>query len=290
MKLQPMKFLLNAAAKEKRAVGAFTFWSLDSAQAIIEAANEENAPVIIMNGNIEADFAGSLENMKRLADMAVQDSQVPVALHLDHADNFLFVKRAIDVGYTSVMIDASRHEFARNVELTQQVAEYAHRFGVTVEAELGRLKGSEGELSVQDEEAQQTSPQEAKKFVEQTGVDALAVAIGTAHGVYTFEPHINIRLLQKIKSMVDIPLVLHGGSGVPEEQVEAAIENGIAKVNVCTDFLITMGRAYIETQQRDGFKYSAPALFDPPKQAGKKFISQSILRFSRNERLEKSYG
>ena len=282
MKLQPMKFLLENAVKEKSAVGAFTFWSLDSVQAIIEAANEQTAPVIIMNGGIEADYAGGLENMRCLANMAVKNSQVPVALHLDHAEDYAFVKQAIDVGYTSVMIDASKYEFAKNVEITQQVVEYAHKFGVTVEAELGRLKGTEGEVEVKDEEAQQTSPQEAKRFVELTGVDALAVAVGTAHGVYTFEPHINIRRIQEIKRAVDIQLVLHGGSGVPEDQVLDAIRNGIAKVNVCTDFLIAMGKTYIEVQQQEGFRYSAPALFSPSKKAGKEFILQNIKRFSAN--------
>lgn len=177
------------------------------------------------------------------------------------------------------MIDASQMSFEENINITKKVVAAAKPFGVTVEAELGRLAGNEENLNISEEEAAQTDPEEAKQFVKETGIDALAVAIGTAHGFYKSTPRINIERLKNISKKVDIPLVLHGGSGTPEEMVKEAIRNGITKVNICTEFLAAFGKAYINTQSIPGFKYSVPSLFAPSKASGKELAAEKIKLF-----------
>lgn len=274
-----MKEMLIEARSKKYAIGAFEFWSLDSAQAVVEAAQEQNMPVILQAGPLEADFAG-IKNISKIARMAAEEASIPVALHADHFETYEDICRALDAGFTSVMIDASALPYKENVELTKRVVAAARQGNVTVEAELGKLAGSEAHLDISGEEALQTDPEDAKRFVEETGIDALAVAIGTVHGFYKFTPKINIERLKKIANKVGIPLVLHGGSGTPEEKVIEAIHNGIAKVNICTEFVYAYGKAYTETQGIPGFKYNIPALFGPAKEAGKKLAASKIKLFS----------
>jgi len=281
MPLVAMKEILDRAKKEKYAVGAFEFWSLDSAQAVVESAAELNMPVILQAGLIECEFAGGIKNLYRIVRMVADNSQVPVALHLDHTEDYDFVCKAMDAGFTSVMIDASKTSFGENVKITKKVVEAARPYGVSVEAELGKLAGNEGSINVSEEEAAQTDPDDARIFVQETGIDALAVAIGTAHGFYKFTPKINIYRLKKIAAKVNIPLVLHGGSGTPDEKVVEAISYGIAKVNICTEFIAAFGRMYTATQKQPGFKYSIPSLFEPSKQAGKELARAKIKLFGR---------
>ncbi|MCL2699485.1 MAG: class II fructose-bisphosphate aldolase [Defluviitaleaceae bacterium] len=280
MALVTMKEMLVTAREKGYAIGAFEFWSLDSAQAVVEAAAELNMPVILQAGLIECEFAAGIQNLYKIAKCVADDAPIPVALHLDHAETYEFICRAIDAGFTSVMFDGSALPYAENLEITGRVVEAARRAGVSVEAELGRLAGSEGNISVGEEEAMQTDPDEAFAFVRDTGVDALAVAIGTAHGFYTFTPKINISRLKEIAAKVDVPLVLHGGSGTPDDKVAEAIKNGISKVNICTEFVAAFGKAYIQTQQAPGFKYSIPGLFGPSKAAGKKLAYEKIKFFA----------
>ena len=282
MPLVTMKEILVPARKGGYAVGAFEFWSLDSAQAVVEAAQELGMPVILQTGFIECEFAGGIKYLSRLAKMVADEASIPVALHLDHAETYDFVCQAIDAGFTSVMIDASHLSFDENVNITRKVVEAARPGEITVEAELGKLAGNEGNINVSEEEASQTDPDEAVLFVKETGIDALAVAIGTAHGFYKFMPKINIKRLKEIANKVDIPLVLHGGSGVPEDKVVESIMHGIAKVNICTEFVAAFGRTYTVTQQAAGFKYSIPALFGPSKAAGKALAKEKISLFQRN--------
>jgi len=279
MPLLTMKEILDKARSEKYAVGAFEFWSLDSAQAVIEAAEEIGCPAILQAGFMECEFAGGIKNLYKIAKMTAEDSSVPVALHLDHAEDYDFIMEALDTGFTAVMIDASAMSFKDNVDITKKVVDAARPYGATVEAELGKLAGSEGNIDVADEDAAQTDPDEACRFVELTGIDALAVAIGTAHGFYTFTPKLNIERLKKIAEKVSIPLVLHGGSGTPDDMVAEAVQNGIAKVNVCTEFVAAFGKQYIETQNQAGFKYSIPGLFGPSKNAGKAVIKSKMKLF-----------
>ena len=279
MPLVTMKQLLVRARENVYGVGAFQFWSFDSAQAVIWAAEEQKMPVILQAGPLEIEYAG-LKNIYQIAKAVTEGPGVEAALHLDHGETFEDARQAIEAGFTSVMIDASHLSFKENVELTKRVVKAARPHGVTVEAELGRLAGIEGNLSVSEEEAAQTDPDEAKRFVEETGIDALAVAIGTAHGFYKYAPRINIERLKLIAGKVDIPLVLHGGSKTPDEKVKEAIANGIAKVNICTEFVAAFGKAYVDTQNTPGFKYGVPSLFIPSRTAGKKLAASKIKLFS----------
>jgi len=279
MPLVTMKEILDKARKEKYAVGAFEFWSLDSAQAVVEAAEEIGCPAILQAGFMECDYAGGVKNLFKLGKMVAEDASVPVAIHLDHAEEYDLIMEALDTGFTAVMIDASAKSFEENVILTKKVADAARPYGASVEAELGKLAGNEGNINVAEEDAAQTNPDEAERFVELTGIDALAIAIGTAHGFYTFTPKLNIERLKKIAEKVNIPLVLHGGSGTPDDMVAEAVENGIAKVNVCTEFVAAFGKQYTITQNQDGFKYNIPGLFGPSKQAGKDVVKAKMKLF-----------
>jgi len=279
MALVTMKEMLCEARSKKYAVGAFEFWSLDSAQAVVEAANETGMPVILQAGPLEAEFCGGFKAMRVIAALAAAPAWVPVALHLDHAEDFRSVEDALEAGFTSVMIDASSATFDENIAITIKVVEAARKYGASVEAELGKLAGNEGNVTVGDREACQTDPAEAAVFAERTGVDALAVAIGTAHGFYTFAPELNLERLGRIAAATPIPLVLHGGSGTPDEQVRSAIGAGIAKVNICTEFIAAYGRQYTTAQEQAGFKYNVPSVFGSAKDAGRKLAKHKIRLF-----------
>lgn len=281
MNFVPMKEILLLAKEKKIAYGGYVFWSYEVARAAAEAASETDTPLILMLGQGEADMMGGFEGAVETAKRACKDVMVPVALHLDHALSYEACNAAINAGFSSVMIDKSALPFEENIRETRRVVERAHAAGVTVEAELGRLVGEEGAVAVSGPEAAQTDPEEAKIFVERTGIDALAVCIGTQHGQYRFEPKLNIERLKKIAETVDIPLVLHGGSGTPKEQVHEAIHQGINKINICTDIVIAMGRQYLETQQQEGFRYSTANLFDPVYAATKQLIKDKMLEFSK---------
>ena len=279
MKLVPMKDILLMAREKSIAYGAFEFWSVETARAAIMAGSELDMPVILQCGQTEIDMMGGFEDVVKTVDIAARDSKVAIALHLDHALTYEACNAAISAGFSSVMIDASALPFEENMTLTTRVAERAHLAGVTVEGELGRLVGEEGEIIVKGPEAAQTDPGEAETFVAETGVDCLAVSIGTQHGQYKFEPNLNISRLEKIRSVVDVPLVLHGGSGTPMSQVQQAIRMGINKVNICTDIVVAMGKQYLETQSRD-LKYTTINLFGPANEAAKGIIEEKMLAFA----------
>ena len=277
--LVSMKDILVPARARGYAVGAFEFWSLDSAQAVVEAAEEAGMPVILQTGPLEVEFAG-IENLAGIGRRAAEKSSVKVALHLDHGDTLDLVKAAVDSGFTGVMIDASALPYDENVALTCKLVELAAPHGITVESELGKLAGSEAGKTLSEEEAAQTDPEEARQFVEQTGIDALAVAIGTGHGFYKFPPRLNIERLARIAEKVSIPLVLHGGSDTPPDLVRKATGLGIAKVNICTEFVAAFGRAYFVAQENPEFKYNVPSLFGPAKEAGRKLALKKITLFA----------
>ncbi len=278
MSLTPMKQMLIKARHDGNAVGAFEFWSYDSARAVIEAAEARRVPVILQVGHFERDYMGGYPNAYRIASMAAEHASVPVALHLDHADSYGEVLLALEAGFTSVMIDASARSFEDNIYITSQVVRLAAQYGATVEAELGQLLGNEGNVVSANA---LTDPDSAAEFVARTGVDALAVAIGTAHGFYKETPHIDIDRLKQIAAKVAIPLVLHGGSGTPDEAVRQAIKCGISKVNICTEFICAMGREMQRVQQA-GITYNVMTLFNAGKEAGKKLASEKIELFTPN--------
>lgn len=227
------KEILKNAQVGKYAVAAFNVYSLETVQAAIRVAERENQPVIIALGERyfpTVDVEGFAALVKALA----EKSPVPIALHLDHAYEKESIVRAIRSGFTSVMFDGSAYEIEENIRRTKEIVEIAHMAGVSVEAEIGSL--AKGDFSDEEEgDGTLTDPKSAKDFVAETGVDFLAAAIGTVHGMYKGEPKIDLPLLERIQQAVDVPLVLHGGSGTPDEIVKQAVQLGICKVNVNTE-------------------------------------------------------
>ncbi|MGR6837353.1 class II fructose-1,6-bisphosphate aldolase [Syntrophomonas erecta] len=234
MPLVSVHELLEKASEERYAVGAFNANNMEIVQAILEAAELENSPVIMQASQGAIKYAG-LEFITGMVKIAAESSPVPVALHLDHGTDFDQVVRCIRSGFTAVMYDGSKLPLEENIAYTKKVLDMARPIGVSVEAELGKIGGTEDNVSVSERDALFTDPEEARYFVEQTGVDCLAIAIGTAHGQYKGEPKLDFERLAQIKSLVDIPLVLHGSSGVPDEAVQKAIQMGICKVNIDTN-------------------------------------------------------
>ncbi|HEY8364524.1 MAG TPA: tagatose-bisphosphate aldolase subunit GatY [Haloplasmataceae bacterium] len=231
------KEMLNKAMNEGYAIPAFNIHNLETLKAVVEQAEVMKSPVILAATPGTVKHAG-LEYLMALTEVASKLYSIPVTLHLDHHEDVSAIKKAIDLGVRSVMIDASLYDFETNVKIVKEVTDYAHRYGATVEAELGKLGGQEDDLLVDEKDAMYTNPKQAKEFVERTNIDSLAVAIGTAHGVYEKEPVLDIERLKEIRKIVDIPLVLHGASGVPFVQVRECIKAGISKVNIATELKI----------------------------------------------------
>ena len=281
MSLVTMREILKDARLGHYAIGAFEFWSYDSARAVVSQAKELDVPVILQVGPFEKAYMDGYENAVVFAEMAAEKYHVPVAVHLDHATSLNECVEALDAGFTSVMIDASTYDYDTNVRLTRDTVKIAEKYGASVEAEIGMLGGNEGNINNETDE--QTKPDDAKRFVEDTGVDCLAVAIGTAHGFYTKPPVINIERLKEIAAVVDIPLVLHGGSGTPEDKVAEAVDNGIAKVNICTEFIAGYGKGY-KGQDADGFKYNVNTLFRAGSDAGAEVVRHKMELFLSHKR------
>jgi fructose-bisphosphate aldolase, class II len=261
MNLIPMAEILDDAKNEYYAVGGFNINNLEFLQAIIEASEEMNSPVILQTSEGAIKYIG-IDYVIGMVEAAIKNTHIPVALHLDHGGSFEMAMQCIRKGYSSVMIDGSRYPFEENIELAKKVTEAAHSVGVSVEAELGKIGDTKDNVSVDSREALFTDPDEAVEFVERTGVDALAISIGTAHGVYKGEPKLDFNRLEKIKSMLDIPIVLHGASGVLDEDVRKAISLGVNKVNVNTDFQQAFTSKIRELFNDD------PDLYDPRKYCG----------------------
>ncbi len=261
MNLVPMAEILKKADEEGYGVGGFNVNNLESLQAIIQAAEEEKSPLILATSEGAIKYMG-MDHVIGMVEGFLKNTDLPVALHLDHGGSFDAAMKCIRKGYSSVMIDASKHPFEENIAKTKEVVQAAHAVGVTVEAELGRLVGSEDEITVTEREAAMTDPDEAVEFVERTEVDCLAVAIGTAHGVYKGDPELDFDRLKAINNKVDIPLVLHGASGVPDSDVQKSIGMGIRKINVNTDFQQAFTAKLREVLADD------PELYDPRKYCG----------------------
>jgi len=276
--------ILVPARKGKYGVPSFNTNDLEITQAIIHTAEKLRSPVIVQISEGARKYAGTEDLTNLVADLA-QRASVPVAIHLDHGSTYESCLTAIKAGFTSIMIDASHHQFAENVHETRRVVEAAHAMGITVEAEIGRLGGVEEHIEVDAKDAFLTDPDEALRFVEQTGVDYLAIAIGTSHGAYKGKgrPFIDQARIAKIGSMLSIPLVAHGSSGVPQEIVQRfrdsggdigeaygiadedlaqACQNGISKVNVDTDLRLAFTVGVREVLQK------SPKEFDPRKILG----------------------
>ncbi|MFA4133790.1 MULTISPECIES: ketose-bisphosphate aldolase [unclassified Brevibacillus] len=234
--------MLRTAREQGYCVGAFNVHTMEMLQAVVEAACEANAPLILQTTVGTVRHLGP-EYVAAIARVASEEARVPIALHLDHCHEEELIIRCIEAGYTSVMIDASMHPFAENASMTRHVVELARERGVNVEAELGKVGGVEDDLVVDDADAALADPIECERFIELTGVDTLAPAIGTAHGIYKGEPRIDFARIEEIARRVSVPLVLHGGSGIPEEQVKRAVQLGMAKMNVATELRIAFSQA-----------------------------------------------
>ena len=258
------KEILIKARDNNYAVAAFNIHNLETLKAVIKAASDMRAPLILQTTPGTVKHAG-LKYLVAMADAASQETGLPIALHLDHSEDLDLLKECADGGYTSVMYDGSKLPFEQNIAGTKEAVEYAHARGVQVEAELGRLGGREENINVTDYEASLTDPASATEFIEKTGIDSLAVAIGTAHGLYKGTPKLDYERLKEIKRMVDVPLVLHGASDVPDEMIEKAVSCGINKINIATDLKIAFANAlrrYLveNPDENDPRKYFSPAM------------------------------
>lgn len=236
------KDMLIKARKEGYAVPAFNIHNLETVKTVVEAASELKSPVILAATPGTMNYSGRAY-IQSMAEVAAKENDIPIALHLDHHEDIESIKESLDLGVKSVMIDGSHHDFNKNVEISQSVVETAHKYGATVEVELGKLVGQEDDLIVEDKDAEYTDPEAAVEFVERTGADSLAVAIGTGHGLYETEPNLDFERLQEISERVPIPIVLHGASGLTKEDVQKCIALGCAKVNISTELKIPFSTA-----------------------------------------------
>lgn len=256
------KEMLLIAQQGKYAVPAFNIHNLETLQVVVEEAANFETPLILAGTPGTIKYAGG-EYLVAMARAAASKYNIPLALHLDHFEDVAEIKQYINMGFTSAMIDASHQPFEKNIAIVKEVVEYAHAHDVTVEAELGRLGGQEDDLIVESKDSAYTDPLAAVEFVERTKIDSLAVAIGTAHGLYKGKPKLDFVRLAEIRSKVSAPLVLHGASDVPYDMVRRCIELGITKVNIATDLKIPFATAvkdYFEhnPDANDPRKYMAP--------------------------------
>ena len=274
MPLVTSKEILLDAQKGHYAIGAFNVENMEMVMAVLAAAEEQKSPVIMQTTPGTIKFAGVDFYFANVA-AAAKRAKVPVVMHLDHGNSFSMAMSAFRAGYTSIMIDGSKLPFEDNIALTKSVVEACHAGNVPVEGELGKVGGKEDDLENEDENPY-TNPQEAKEFVERTGVDSLAIGIGTAHGIYRKEPKINLEVLDQISKIVDVPLVMHGTSGVPDNTVKDCISRGICKVNYATDLRIAFTKGVKEYMKEN------PDAFDPKKYAAlgmdevKKYVMQKM--------------
>src|SRR6056297_874653 len=236
--VNPLPFI-KKAKEIKAAIPAFNIHTLEMLQAVVEAASETNSPVIIQTSKSTINHIG-LPFIVANVEIASRELDVPVALHLDHCTDYNTVIKCIKEGYSSVMVDGSMLDYKENVSFVREVVKVANTVDVAVEGEIGKIQGTEDALSVDSNNDNLTLPEEAKKFAEDTGLDTLAVAIGTAHGVYKGEPKLDFKRLEDIEKQVSVPLVLHGASGVSEKDLKETIKRGITKVNIATDLKVPM--------------------------------------------------
>lgn len=295
MSLVTSKEMFKKSIKDGFAIGAFNINNMEFVQAIMDAAANQKSPVILQTSSSAIKYA-RIPYLKNMVEAGLEEHDIPVVLHLDHGPDFETCKLCVDNGYTSVMFDGSKYDFETNVKLTKQVVDYAHDHGVVVEAELGKLAGIEDDVNVAANDAMYTDPEQALEFVQRTGCDSLAIAIGTSHGAYKFKGEARLRfdILEKVKSLMpDVPIVLHGAStvipeyvemcnkyganmpgakGVPDEMLHEASQRGVSKINVDTDLRLAMTAGIRKTF------IESPEVFDPRKYMGlgRQFIQETV--------------
>lgn len=261
--------MLDAADRNGYAVGAFNVENMEMVMAVIKAAEEMRAPVMLQTTPSTVRYAG-LPMYAAMVRAEAEKASVPVALHLDHGSSYELAMQALRAGYTSIMIDGSKNPLEENIAVTKRVADACRAMGIPCEAELGKVGGKEDDLDVSD--PGYTDPADAVRFAAETGITSLAVAIGTAHGIYKGEPKLDFGRLTEIRKAVDIPLVLHGASGVPDEAVRECIRRGISKVNFATELRIAYSNG-IKAYLKDD-----PDVFDPKKYdaLGMKYVTELV--------------
>ena len=296
MPLVTTKAMFEKSMKEGFAIGAFNVNNMEFIQAIVDAAAENNSPVILQASSSAIKYARINYLMTMVQAVLEEHPNIPIAMHLDHGPDFETCKLCVDNGFTSVMFDGSKYDFEENIRLTKEVVDYAHSHGVVVEAELGKLAGVEDDVNVAESDARYTDPVQAEEFVRRTGVDSLAIAIGTSHGAYKFKGEAKLRfdILKQIKEKIpNTPIVLHGAStvipelvnmcnefggnipgakGVPDEMLHEASISGVSKINVDTDLRLAMTGAVRKVFVED------PSAFDPRKylSPARELIKQTV--------------
>ena len=292
--------MFKKAYKENYAIGAFNVNNMEIIQGIVEAATEEKAPLILQVSAGARKYANPVY-LRKMVEAAVEVSGLPIALHLDHGDCFDLCKSCIENGFTSVMIDASAHPFAENVKITKQVVEYAHDHGVVVEAELGKLAGVEDDVKVAAKDASYTDPDQVQEFVDKTGVDSLAIAIGTSHGAFKFkgQPKLRFDILDEVaKRLPEFPIVLHGASsvpqhlvekinhfggsmpgaqGVPEDMLREAARPAVCKINIDSDLRLAVTAALREHLATNPSHFDPRQYMGPAREAVKALVKHKII-------------
>ena len=279
MPLVSMKDMLNKAKAEGYAVGQFNINNLGFTQAILQAAEEEKSPVILGVSEGAGRYIGGFKTCVKMVEGLLEDYKitVPVAIHLDHGSSFDKCKEAIDAGFTSVMIDASHHPFKENVETTLKVVEYAHAKGVSVEAELGTVGGQEDDVVADG--IKYADANECVELVKQTGIDCLAPALGSVHGPYKGEPKLGFKEMEEIGNLTGVPLVLHGGTGIPTKDIQKSISLGTAKINVNTENQITSAKAVREVLAAKPNEYDPRKYLGPARDAIKETVIGKMREF-----------
>lgn len=272
MPLVTLKEVLSKAHKENYAVGAFNVENMEMVQAVISAAEELNSPVIIQTTSSTLKYAGP-EMFYANVSAAAKKSKIPVVMHLDHGNSYEIAEKSFYEGYTSIMIDGSKLAMEENIELTKRVVELCSGRGVSVEAELGSIGGKEDE---HEAENRYTDAKDAEFFVNATKIDALAIAIGTAHGIYKSKPNIDLNRLEEIRQKVDVPLVLHGTSGVEDDTVKECIKRGICKVNYATDLRIAFTKGVKEVLDLDVDVYDPKKYLSRGRDKVKEYVMRKI--------------
>lgn len=264
MALVSMKEMLIKAVEGKYAVGQFNLNNLEFTQAILQAAQEENSPLICGVSEGAARYMGGFKTVVDMVKNLMEEYKitVPVAIHLDHGSSFENCVKAIHAGFTSVMIDGSHLPLEENIALTKKVVDVAHTLGVSVEAELGRIGGQEDDLTVDEAEAMYAIPAECEQLVRETNVDCFAPALGSVHGPYKGEPKLGFDRMEEIMKLTKVPLVLHGGTGIPTKDIQRAISLGTAKINVNTENQIAATATVRKVLEEN------PNLYDPRKYLG----------------------
>jgi len=282
--LVSMKEMLLKAKKEKYAVGQYNINNLESAQAFLQAAEEERAPIILAASDRIVDYLGGFKTIVGMVKGLIEEMEilVPVALHLDHGMSVERCKKAIDAGFTSVMIDGSHYPIDENIAMTKQVVEYAHSRQVSVEAEVGTIGGIEDGLVGGIRYA---DPNDCLRIVKEAQIDALAPALGSVHGTYRGEPKLGFDQMREISELTGVPLVLHGGSGIPVYQIQKAIDLGHAKINVNTECIKAWTRAIRKVLADDKLVYEPKVIIAPAKEAMIEIVKRKMREFKTSNKV-----